>query len=54
MGGARRDAYRAVVAVASIALHDIGLHLTEVKAYKSGIVELCDEVGEHGGGPISR
>jgi dihydrofolate reductase len=29
---------------------DIALHLTEVKAFKSGMVELCYQVRGHGGG----
>jgi dihydrofolate reductase len=30
---------------------DVALHLAEVKAYKSGVVELCYEVRGHRGGP---
>src|SRR5205814_10582590 len=30
---------------------DIALHLAEIKAYKSGMVELCYEVRGHGGEP---
>ena len=32
---------------------DIPIHLAEVKAYKSGMVELCYEVRAHRGGPQS-